>query len=305
MGLSKFEKVIIILVLIVGFIGGVILVFCHAPAIISSIFIAMGIATLVYHFLGGIANAQVNTGIVKLGGSMAALIGSAILINNLLIEQMNNPDEELMINSRNEVVNCRNKVLGKISFNSFLLKPNKGLILTVKDTICLGKLSLADLGLSDQFEITENDSVKLGKLSRKDLSNIGLLNKLELNNYTEIKYNLRLESPLLYEVDRMLWTDVNQYEVNYQDLHFTVEPYEVEENNFKTRIKFRDKNLPEYFSPIRRDQTILLTDLYKTESLIYLVRVRQLVKSNEWSTYNNFVQYQIIEFSGKLTSAEL
>lgn len=297
MDLSKFEKVIIILILIVGLIGGVVLVFCGAPEIISSVFIAMGVATLVYHFLGGIDAAQVNTGIVKLGGSMAALIGSAMLINNLLSVQVNNPEESLHINSDYEITNSKDKTLGKIFLNNFDLELNEGMSVIAADTITIGELVLDNLKLTSKGDIEVNDKVKIGTLRREDFTNIGILNKLELKSYTEIKYNFGLDPSFKCTIDESLWNGVNEYKEYYDEMNIEVEPCKERNEAYKTKITTADTTI---FLPLLRERTRTITVPGADECLIYLIKIRQLNKSQPDTTFDNFVQYQIVEFKGEM-----
>ena len=59
-----------------------------AKPIVVAIFIATGIAALVYRFLGGITDTTFTIKSLKLGGTMAALLGSAFAINSALERQM-------------------------------------------------------------------------------------------------------------------------------------------------------------------------------------------------------------------------
>lgn len=296
--LSKFEKIVIILALIIGFLGGTILVFVNkTPAIIISILLATGIATLVYHFLGGIENAQFNTGAIKLGGSMAALLASAWLINPQLEKQLNSISNESKyhINANYEIVNSNNKILGKIRLDNYNLKLDKNLNVIAGDSIKLGKLSLNDLIVSTDFEIIANDTIILGNINKQNLFDLGGLNKLEVKNYTEIKFNTRLNNPFHYKIDEDPWDDVNGYRGIYYALPFEIIPYG-KDRSFKTKILFKDGS--EKSAPVKRNESIFITGFNENEINIYIVRVRQMSESQPWDTYHNFVQYQIIEFAG-------
>ncbi|MFP4024173.1 MAG: hypothetical protein ACLFVR_06565 [Thiohalospira sp.] len=298
--LSKFEKIVIILALIIGFIGGTILVFVDkTPAIIISILLATGIATLVYHFLGGIENAQFNTGAIKLGGSMAALLASAWLINPQLEKQLNSISNESKyhINANYEIVNSNHKILGKIRLDNYNLKLDKDLNVIAGDSIKLGTLTLKDLILSEDFEIIANDTIILGNINKQSLFDLGGFSQPEVINYTEIKFNTRLNNPFDYKIDESPWDDVNGYRGIYYALPFEIKPYG-KDRSFKTKILFNDGT--EKSAPIKRNESIFITDFNKNDIHIFIVRVRQISESQPWDTYSNFVQYQIIEFAGSL-----
>jgi hypothetical protein len=54
------------------------------PPVVVSIFLSAGITALVYRFLGGIQGATVSVGALKLGGTIAALVGIAFWVNGRL-----------------------------------------------------------------------------------------------------------------------------------------------------------------------------------------------------------------------------
>ena len=75
------EDVVIIVVVAIGFVGSVIIYVLNLASIMVAVFLATGVASLVYRFLGGIQGATFNIGPVKLAGTIAALIGCAYFIN--------------------------------------------------------------------------------------------------------------------------------------------------------------------------------------------------------------------------------
>ena len=81
------EDVVIIVVVGIGFVGSVIIYGLDLPPIMVAIFLATGVASLVYRFLGGIQSATFNIGPVKLAGTIAALISCAWFINTQLEQQ--------------------------------------------------------------------------------------------------------------------------------------------------------------------------------------------------------------------------
>lgn len=75
------EDVVIIVVVGIGFVGSVIIYGLDLPPIMVAVFLATGVASLVYRFLGGIQSATFNIGPVKLAGTIAALISCAYFID--------------------------------------------------------------------------------------------------------------------------------------------------------------------------------------------------------------------------------
>lgn len=87
---GKTEDIVLISVMVMGFLGSVcIYVFSlSVPPIVVAILLGAAISALVYRFLGGIpASTMFGVGALKLGGSLAALIGSAWFINQELTQQ--------------------------------------------------------------------------------------------------------------------------------------------------------------------------------------------------------------------------
>ncbi|MGE0076373.1 MAG: hypothetical protein AB7S48_00785 [Bacteroidales bacterium] len=295
LNLSKFEKIVVILVLIVGVLGGIILIYIrNTPPILIAILFSMSIATLVYHFLGGIKNAQLNTGAIKLGGTMAALLSSILLLNKPLEKQLNSisTNETYFINSKSEIVTSNNKVIGKINLDNYTLTLDKDLNVLACDSIKLGKLNLTNFSITSDYKIITADSVILGSLSKKGLMALGVINKLEVKNYTEVKFNTHLNNPFDYKIDQEAWDDVNGYRGIYNALPFKIEPCLIN-TTFKTKVII-DNSEKTY--PLMRNESIFFTNSTDNEKHIFVIRIRQLQESKSWDTYNNFVQYQIFEF---------
>ena len=113
---SPGDRKVIIWVVAVGFIGSVILYFLRTPAILVSVFLASGVASLVYHFLGGIdPNAtRFSIGTFRIVGSLAALVGVALVVNHhLTIQQIYRLNE-------NDIVGQWKWVYGRGAWEGFL-----------------------------------------------------------------------------------------------------------------------------------------------------------------------------------------
>jgi hypothetical protein len=84
----KVESIFIasLIVLTIGL--GIVCSLYDMNTVVSSVCFAIGITSLVYWFLGGISDASFNMGYLKLGGSIAALLGSFYLINEEMKEGM-------------------------------------------------------------------------------------------------------------------------------------------------------------------------------------------------------------------------
>lgn len=82
------EDIVIVVMGVIGFLGGALLYTLKLPPIIVSVFIATGIASMVFRFLGGLKGAGFNIGTLKLSGSIAALLGCIWFINGELSRQV-------------------------------------------------------------------------------------------------------------------------------------------------------------------------------------------------------------------------
>jgi hypothetical protein len=78
----RWDDIIIVFFALLGFIGSAVL-YCNtsAPTTMVAFFLATGVASLVYRFLGGLERAEFVWGTLKVGGTMAALIGIAVYAN--------------------------------------------------------------------------------------------------------------------------------------------------------------------------------------------------------------------------------
>lgn len=84
---SKDDSTVLLFALI-GFTGGAVLpLFFPIPPITTSFLLATGVAALTYRFLGGIQGSSITIGVLKLGGTLAALVGIAMLINHTMIAE--------------------------------------------------------------------------------------------------------------------------------------------------------------------------------------------------------------------------
>jgi len=79
---NRSEDTILLFFALLGLVGSVVLYYLKLPSIMTSVFLSMGVSALVYRFLGGIEVGSFNLGPLKVGGSLAALIGVALWMNN-------------------------------------------------------------------------------------------------------------------------------------------------------------------------------------------------------------------------------
>jgi|GEM_PF-2811126 len=266
MSLNKFEKSAIITILIIGLLGGVVLVYLQQPPIISSVFIAMGISMVVYHFLGGIKISEFNMGPIKLGGSIAALIASAWIINSKLEYQNQNQNQtgEISLNSKHELFDSNNKLLGKLEFDG--------------------------LTLTDDFRVSMSDSIALGNISPSNFKELGMFRNIKTRIYTEIKYDLKL-SPFESRVNQ---PHSNKPGIGLlADLPFKVKPV-FKDGEIKTEIKNKSDDKTGYKPLERGEMKLFYPD---KETSIYIVRVISLVQNESKKEFKNHVTYHIYGFS--------
>jgi hypothetical protein len=79
----------VVLFALFGVAGGVLLQLFQpaVPPITTSFLLATGLAALTYRFLGGIQVSSVRIGVLRLGGTLAALVSVAMLINHEIIAE--------------------------------------------------------------------------------------------------------------------------------------------------------------------------------------------------------------------------
>lgn len=185
------EDIVIITVMLIGFVGGVIICLLDILPIITAVFLATGIASLVYRFLGGIQSTTFNIGPVKLVGSIAALIGCAWFINNNMVEQIKTKNQNMIEQRESEKKHLEFK---PDKSQWVAMDINKCIPVTVKvETDELNYLTYepkqdifknTQLDIDREFKIMPEDSKNgfiLGKLSVKDLKSINLFNSIKEN----------------------------------------------------------------------------------------------------------------------------
>ncbi|EGJ33186.1 hypothetical protein LYNGBM3L_46500 [Moorena producens 3L] len=174
---------------------------------------------------------------------------------------------------------------------------NKALKVVARDSIDIGNLTFNDLKLSSEFEVIVNDSIVVGGLKEEKLLELLKLKRLEIDNYTEIKFDTHLNDKFDYRVNEDGWSDANSYRGIYNALPFKIKPYK-DGRKFKTQILFDDGDT--ISAAVLRDESTFISEFSKNEIHIYLIRIRQLSEKASWDTYDNFIQYQIVEFNGIL-----
>lgn len=290
--MSTFEKKIVVYTLVIGFIGAVILVFLGLPSIFPSVFLATGIATLIYNFLGGISDARFDMGPIKFGGSIAALIASSWFINT----QLPNPSEKLYINENNEVHNSKGWVLGELSLSEGSLTLGEGRVLLFKDSIELGFVEMGDLQLTIQGGVMSND-IEIGHISSVQFMQHGFFNDLEVVSYSEVKYDLRM-SPFGSRINEVFWNPPNRSLRNsYYDLPFEVKPVY---KNDSDRSMLVSGDVTSYFE-LEKGADAMYVPAGDDRDLLFYIRVRSLVRNLDVKSYDNSVVYQIFCIKRKVS----
>ncbi|ASB49374.1 hypothetical protein [Alkalitalea saponilacus] len=297
--ITKFEKIIISVTLGFGLFGGVLLVFLNFPPIVPSLLIAMAISTLVFYFLGGIENSNFNMGPVKLSGSIAALIGSAFIINWQLSEQQINENNQLMLGNNLTVYSPSGNAMGRLDVSGFRLTSNNRLM--ANDTVYVGRLNLDLKGLDNNFSVMASDSLVLGSILKNNLEELSLFNDLRLERYMEVTYDLQINPVFTASIgfgESQLFYD--QYKAHYEDLPFYVEPMNItgreRGNGIRTVVGVKgNPNESKKDFPLTSGESFLVDDFNEK---VYFVRTR----GANIGLVNRpmFVQYQILEFSRRV-----
>jgi hypothetical protein len=83
------DEIVVAAFAFLGFGGAIFLPLrFNIPPIVTSVLLATGLAALTYRYLGGIPATTLSVGVVKVGGSLAALLGVAILIHGYLAKEV-------------------------------------------------------------------------------------------------------------------------------------------------------------------------------------------------------------------------
>ncbi len=176
------QDIVITGIVVLGLVGSAIIWILKVPPIIVSFFLATGVASLVYRFLGGIKETTFTIGTLKWGtfrftGSIGALIGCALLVNGILEQQ------------------TRFQLSTDLTPNVntwFAIEKNKGIPLEVKikgteesikepplDIFANIQLNINPVGDKLRVVSEVNPDFILGNLSVEDLQKIGLFNTIE------------------------------------------------------------------------------------------------------------------------------
>jgi len=89
----RWDDLVVICFALLGFVGSVVLYRMQSSTTIISFFLATGVASVVYRFLGGIDQTQLVWGTFKVGGTLAALLGIAMYVNQEMKVQQNATDD--------------------------------------------------------------------------------------------------------------------------------------------------------------------------------------------------------------------
>lgn len=142
----------------------------------SGVCFAIGITSLVYWFLGGISSASFNIGYLKLGGSIAALLGSFYLINKELENSIQNHAEfrvieskylldletyspaeiQIQIGADTNLISSKTFSLNK--FAGYSLKLDSNLVVRAQTGVAVGSLKASELQEKDWYKSIQNSS---------------------------------------------------------------------------------------------------------------------------------------------------
>jgi len=283
---SHFENKVILIAIIVGFVGSIIIYLLSLPAIMVSIFLATGIAALVYRFLGGATGASMVMGTLKLSGSIAVLLGSAYFINGELIKQSEGTGKVK---------------LGKISFNphrsnwvAFDKSNGKPITVKINETDEELPTPAKNIWKNNPLQLTksgnrflivpENDtSFTLGTIEVSSLGSSGFFSKLE-------------------KTERFVVTE--RLNINQRDFlapfHFSIKPTAFA-NEF-SRFQLIDKTSDEviYENQIYR-RSYLIDQIQNKTYLIWVVEVKHQEKDpNDEHSSHPYVKFAITELSLKM-----
>jgi hypothetical protein len=174
---TRFENIVILVALVVGFVGSILLYLLDVQPILVSIFLGTGIASLIYRFLGGTTGNSMQLGALKLTGTVAVLIGSSYFINQELSKQENQgiPNEiTFQPNSDNWVV----LNLDGIPIDLNLQETNQ--VFKKREKSPWNNLPLELQPETDnKYKVLTSDKFELGVLENSEIKGAGLFSSIE------------------------------------------------------------------------------------------------------------------------------
>ncbi len=229
----KYESIFIAFIIVICLILGIVTNLQFEGVTISSICFAICITSLVYWFLGGIQNATFNVGYLKLGGSIAALLGGFYFINQELRK-----DNECAIVF--EDITEKFYAVGKnsgLSKKVYLKRGEK--ILDSIPAIPKEFNKDKNLNLSSNL-IVKNKDLVLGKIDKDGLSAEGFFRAIaaEDNQYEPFKLTLA-KSTYKSESDRNFILTVKSFG-NYNEVYYNIKLQDSEEPPYPKMLKNKD-----------------------------------------------------------------
>jgi hypothetical protein len=203
---SRFEDIVIVVVTFTALIGAVLLKVLSpdAPPILIAMLTGTGVSALVYRFLGGVApNTSVTVGTFKLGGTLAALVAVAWLIDQRLVAEV--PGEQMItgtledLQGEEELTSRDNKLFTHRVYGSEGRFNYEWRIITSKK---LGKGSKIpfyfERGLTSARSATKHELVV-------DESYYGLVVRIQYNRGSDVLMQLEPEQKELKAIDEGLF----------------------------------------------------------------------------------------------------
>lgn len=166
----KVESIFIasLIVLTIGL--GIVCSLYDMNTVVSSVCFAIGITSLVYWFLGGISDASFNMGYLKLGGSIAALLGSFYLIST----QFNNKVADAIIKDKGSLY----VMDGNLNPQKLLVKQG-GYSVDSIEAFDHKFFKNTQLTVDSNLRVYKKNGIIFGQLNKKDLSRINFFSRIK------------------------------------------------------------------------------------------------------------------------------
>lgn len=175
--LSSKDIIILTTVNAAWFIGSGIAYVLKMPPIMVSVFLGTGIASLVYHLLGGIQGAKLYVGILKVSGPAALLLGSTFFINSYLEKQTTYDLSTIFTPTAGTwfALDKRKGIPIQVK-----IKGTKGVIKEpAEDIFANNPLNVFQIGNTFRVVTEAEPNFILGNLSVEDLQKLNLFNSIE------------------------------------------------------------------------------------------------------------------------------
>lgn len=198
------EDRVIIVTILTSFFSSILMILIglhpkvDLPPVFVSLFLATGVSSLIYRFLGGTKGASFTTGALKVGGSAALLLGTTWFLNTTLEKQMSY-EKSINFYPDSSQWYCANMKTGKPMVVEIKGLKND-LKLSTNESLKNQQLNVySDLKDNGILHVTTKDSFEIGIIHSKELKDL-ILNKYNSLKPLDFFTTAALKPQTLYDI---------------------------------------------------------------------------------------------------------